>query len=303
MPLNLSLMLLPYTRLELPGWGKLLRIAQVSSSINDHRWSDAPKKIIRGKVHGYWMKLDLSDWSQRYTYFLGRYYELEIQQLMSAVLTPGDRFIDIGANIGMISLHAAYLVTEDGKVDCFEPNPECVEAIKDNLARNDIKHVNVYPLGLSDNNGSLRLSLTSTHTGTATLAEINDSIKSFEVQVVVGDDVILSDPRRVKLIKMDVEGFELHVLKGLTRSLEAFQPLLITEFVESHFQRAGTSSAEIEGFLNGLGYKPYGITKRRKWMRYGLQLVPLMNVSNEPSLTDILWIHEQNSFDMERYIQ
>ncbi len=214
------------------------------------------KKIIRGKLHGYWMELDLSDWSERYTYFLGRNYELEVQQLLSKILEPGDRFIDVGANIGMISLHAAHLVTEIGKVDCFEPNPECVQAIKANLARNGVKHVKVFPVGLSDSNGVLQLNLTSLHTGTATMAPVEGVTKSFEVQVLIGDDVVLSDSRRVKLIKIDVEGFELHVLRGLKRSLEIYQPMLITEFVESHFQRAGTSSAEITEFLTGIGYKP-----------------------------------------------
>jgi len=300
---NLSHLLLPYTRLELPGWGILLRITHVNSSISDYRWTNMDKKLIKGKLHGYWMELDLSNWSQRLTYFLGRYYELEIQQLMSAVLMPGDRFVDIGANIGMISLHAAYLVTEKGKVDCFEPNLECVEILKNNLSRNDIRHVNVYPVGLSDSNGSLRLSLTSSHSGTATLAEVNESIKSFEVEIAIGDDLVLSDPKQVKMIKIDVEGFELHVLKGLKRSLETFKPMLITEFVESHFQRAGTSGAEIEIFLKELGYKPYGISSHRKWMRYKLHIVTLMTTSSERKYNDILWVHEQTSLGLaNKYI-
>lgn len=301
-----TLLLLPYARLELPGWGKLLRLARVSVSINDCQWSNAPKKLIRGKLHGYWMKLDLSDWSERYTYFLGRYYELEIQQLLSAILKPGDRFVDIGANIGMITLHAARLVTEKGKIDCFEPNPDCVQSIKDTLARNNLRHVNVYPVGLSDSTGMLQLSLTSSHTGTATLAPVHGVTKSFEVPTLIGDDVVLSDPTPMKLIKIDVEGFELHVLKGLKRALDMFQPFLITEFAESHFQRAGTSSTEILRFLTGLGYKPYGISARRKWMRYRFQLVPLADrFDDRGDISDILWVHGQNPFGAytEKYIK
>lgn len=300
-----TFLLLPYTRLEMPGWGKLLSLAKIKVPINDCRWSTAPTKTIRGKMHGYWMKLDLSDWSERYTYFLGRYYELEVQQLLSAILEPGDRFIDVGANIGMISMHAAHLVTETGKVDCFEPNPECVQAINDSLARNAISHVNVHPVGLSDSNGVLQLSLTSSHTGTATLAPVDGVTKSFDVQTLIGDDVVLSDPKRVKLIKIDVEGFELHVLKGLKRSLETF-PLLITEFEESHFQRAGTSSSEIMEFLTGIGYKPYGILSRRKrkWKSYRLQLIPLMSNFKNRKVNDVLWVHAQNPFGsiIKKYI-
>lgn len=299
MRMEWTFFLLPYTRLELPGWGKLLRFANVAVPIDDTLWNEAPKKIIRGKLHGYWMQLDLADWSERYTYFLGRYYELEVQQLLSEILKPGDRFVDVGGNIGMITLCAAHLVTEKGRVDCFEPNPECVQSINDSLARNDIKHVKVFPVGLSDSDGVLQLNLTSLHTGTATMAPVEGISKSFAVQVLVGDDVVLSDPMRVKLIKIDVEGFELHVLKGLKRSLEIHQPMLIIEFVESHFRRAGTSGEEITKFLTEIGYQPYGISSKRKWMKYRLKLVPIMDQLNDGEVRDILWVHAQNSFNKE----
>ena len=298
MYLKLWLLWLPYTRLELPGWGKLKFIR----SFDDNRWSNAPTKLTKGKLHGYWMKLDLSDWSQRMTYFLGRYYELGVQQLLNVLLVPGDRFIDIGANIGMITLHAAHLVTEKGQVDCFEPNPECVEAIKGNLKLNNIKHVTVYPVGLSDSSGTLQLNLSSSHTGTATLVKIDNAIETFDVQIVVGDEIISPDSCRIKLIKIDVEGFELHVLKGLKKTLDNSKPLLITEFVESHFQRAGTSSKEIETFLKGIGYMPYGIATQRKWMRHSLKLIALDNLSNTPEIEDIFWMHSENSVDIGKYL-
>ena len=56
------------------------------------------------------MELELSDWAERYTFFLGRYYEMGVQRVLDAILMPGDRFVDIGANIGMIALHARSLI-------------------------------------------------------------------------------------------------------------------------------------------------------------------------------------------------
>ena len=49
------------------------------------------------------MVLDLSDWAQRRTAFLGRYHELGVQRVLDAALRAGDRFVDIGAHIGMIA--------------------------------------------------------------------------------------------------------------------------------------------------------------------------------------------------------
>jgi precorrin-6B methylase 2 len=69
------------------------------------------------------MELDLAAWSERSAYFLGRFYDLNLQMLMIQILKPGDRFVDIGANIGMLSILAARLVGPSGRVESFEPNP------------------------------------------------------------------------------------------------------------------------------------------------------------------------------------
>jgi len=54
------------------------------------------------------MELDLSDPMERFTYFLGRYYDAHTQLFMRKYLKRGDNFVDVGANIGMISLLASY---------------------------------------------------------------------------------------------------------------------------------------------------------------------------------------------------
>jgi len=73
-------------------------------------WTDAPWATVRLKSSGFLVPLNLANWSERLTYFLGRYYDLKLQLLMRAILKRGDRVVDIGSNIGMITLHAAALV-------------------------------------------------------------------------------------------------------------------------------------------------------------------------------------------------
>ena len=301
---KLPLLLLPYIRLELPGWGKLLDLAKVRGNKHNSYWHNAPTKTIKGKWHGYSMQLRLSDWSERLTYFLGRYYELGVQYVLDAVLEPGDRVVDIGGNIGMITLHAAHLVTETGEVDCFEPNPDCLAIIDSNLKENQIKQVTVHPVGLSDKKDFLQLSLASSHTGAATMTKINHVEKYFEVEVAIGDDVVLKNPKNIKLIKIDVEGFELNVLRGLKKTLNKFKPLLITECLEETLVRAGTNCEEVGEFLRDLGYSPYGITTERKLFQYSLKLVPLEDTLNDNQFNDIFWVHQDNLFHnkLEKYI-
>jgi FkbM family methyltransferase len=292
-----NFLLLPYTRHELPGWGYLLSKLNILGNQNDYLWTSTGKQTVKGKWHKYSMELDLSDWSERMTYFLGRYYELNTQLLLNHILKEGDRFIDIGANIGMIALHAASLVKKTGQVECFEPNPECAKIIRDTFNANSISQGKVYEIGLSDTKGRLKLNLTSSHTGTATLAsfenEKNLVCKTFDVNVEIGDEVILDNQKAVKLIKIDVEGFELRVLKGLEVTLKTWRPCVVTEFVKEHLERAGTSRKEIADFMSNLDYHPYAISTCRKYFKHKLQLTPLRDIEQTAS-QDILWVYKNN---------
>jgi hypothetical protein len=110
----------PYMVRELPGWGKLAQLI-------DYRWNwlwiGGPVKTIREKLHGNLMRLDLSNWSDRLNYFLGRWYDLEIQLLMADLVKPGQTIVDVGAHRGEFALAASKLVGKSGRVICFEPNP------------------------------------------------------------------------------------------------------------------------------------------------------------------------------------
>lgn len=292
-------LLLPYARAELPAWGRLLKMTQVICAIDDTRWKEAPAAIIRGKNHGYVMRLELSDWAQRLTYFLGRYYELGVQRVLDLVLAPGDRFVDIGANIGMIMLHARSLVGSTGRIDCFEPNPECVAVLREHLKLNDIDNVTIHGFALSDQPGEMFLSLTSDHSGTGTLARVERAKQSILVSVRVGDDILM-DGRPINALKIDVEGFELRVLCGLRHTLEMFKPIVITELIESQSNKVGTSIVEVSSLLKCLGYVPFGIGEVRKGLRHELALFRTTDNSS-----DAVWVHPTNkrSTALVRYVR
>ena len=295
---RLSRLALPYTRLELPGWGKVFDAFRIGES-NDPIWRDAPTKTVRGKWHGYRMDLDLRNWSERHTYFLGRFYDLPTQALMTRVIRPGDRVIDVGANIGMLTLHAASLVGPGGRVDSFEPNPTCQERIEAHLARNAIGHVVLHRVALADRPGSLTLRIPADHTGMGTLADLSEEERShFSVEVpvavVVGDDVVEQVPRPVSFIKIDVEGFETQAIRGLSRTLGRFKPLVTTEVIASWLRRAGSSPGELADLMDGLGYRGYRLSIARDSFRRTLRLVPVpASGFEQDELSDVLWVHPE----------
>ncbi len=286
---RLPFLVLPYTRAELPGWRIPLTLTGGLVSVADTRWQNAPKVTIRGKNHGYLMELELSDWAERYTFFLGRYYEMGVQRVLDAILMPGDRFVDIGANIGMIALHARSLIGATGHMDCFEPNPECVARLRGHLQLNNIQNVTIHTCALSDKVGNSNLNLSSEHSGTATLTEVDEVKRTLPVTVCVGDDLLMEGPG-INVMKVDVEGYEMKVLNGLTRTLKKFKPIIITELIDAHLHRAGSSVAAVMELLGTLGYLPLGIGSERKGIRHRLTLSRSLNSCN-----DAVWIHSDDA--------
>lgn len=308
---RLAFLFLPYTRHELPGWGYLFKVFKISSIEDYSLWKSAPTKTVRHSWHNYLMKLDISNWSERHTYFLGRYYDLPLQLAMSRALKVGDRFVDIGTNIGMITLHAAGLVGDSGHIDSFEPNPECCQRIKELLELNNIGHVKLHEVGLSDVPDTLTLSVKSEHSGMGTLtlpSDIEDEIisKKFQVPVFVGDDILMQNSQPIKFVKIDVEGFEFRVLKGLKQTLKTWNPIVVTEVswtpvVQTEesskcLDNVATNTVEIYRFMKQVGYLPYGLTTKRGFLRHNLVLVPLSEDNiKDHAFSDFLWLHPENS--------
>ena len=270
----------PYVRAEMPGWGKVMRWF----GIRGPSWEGAPTKIIRGKRHGLLMELDLSHWSERYTYFLGRYHETAVLELLAAIVRPGDRVVDVGANIGMISLEFAARVGSHGIVDAIEPNPHCCRRLRRQCELNDLRQVRVHSVALSNAPGSLTLSIPEGDFGKATLAFVNtdaddSSTPQLTVDVAVGDELLSGDPRSPAVIKVDVEGYEPFVLQGLERTLAASQPILVTEVNRQWLGRAGSSVEEVFTLLGRFDYRGYTIGVRHRRIGRPLRL--------EPATTDI----------------
>jgi FkbM family methyltransferase len=286
-----AMMAVPYGRYELPGWGKILTAVGV---FNDAKWKDAPERVIRGKMHGYKMRLQLSSWSERQTFFLGRYYDLGTQLFLKTGLRKGETLIDVGGNIGMITLMGASVVGPTGQVHTIEPNPEAAGRIQTALDDNNIKHVKLHRVGLADAPGEFTLSVITDHSGMGTLAEVEPEHKNFvtakhTVQVKRGDD-ILGDLKAPVTMKMDIEGFECRALRGLTNTLRKYHPAIVLEVSEHHLKRAGASSQELFDLLHAEGYRSYNLTLRRKGLKTVLNLVPM----NKPRITvddDVAWIY------------
>jgi FkbM family methyltransferase len=264
----------------------------VSGPHNDVHWVNASDVVLIGKSHGYRMQLELKDWCQRMTYFLGRYYELYVLKLIDTVLRPGDRAIDIGGNIGMIALQMARSVGPKGAVECFEPNPSCVKRIEWHKNENRLAQIKIHPYGLGEKNDILELKLLGDHTGWSTFGHVEAAdVRVIPVPVKIGDEVLSADPSPIRLIKIDVEGFELKVLRGLAKTLAQHKPVLIMELIEKQLLDANASSREIFELLGGLGYECYGLTLGGSMFSKRLELKKVSAQEWNGGFLDVAWIH------------
>lgn len=283
-----STIIRPYIHAELPAWGSVYRIA-VGDYTKDSRWGNAAPRWARGKLHGYDMLLDLGQWSNRATFFLGRLYDLPTQIVLRNFLKPGDTFIDIGANEGHFSLLASHLVGQTGKVIAFEPNPAPREVFRRMLERNGISNIAVRSVGLGDARATLSLKSPKVNSGEASFGKpvyADSDLDIIECQVCRGDDELSG--KTPNLIKIDVEGFETFVLRGLSQTIMKSRPPIVMEMISAHLKNSGTSAEEIASIMTAHGYKPFSIGLARDGMKQRLVTTPA-KISSDIA-DDILWL-------------
>ncbi len=160
----------------------------------------------------------------------GGNYEPQVMHLLGRAVRRADTCLDIGANIGILTLALARLAP-DGRVFAFEPGDTSYAYLTRNVADNDAANTVTEQLGAYDVTGTLTLQTSASHPGGAYIADTDAHESASErVPVTRLDDWV--DRRgldRVDVIKMDIEGAELRALAGAQKTLGRFHPFLVVE--------------------------------------------------------------------------
>jgi len=183
----------------------------------------------------------------------------EIRAIIKAA-SPNDVLIDIGANKGSY-LPAMSRAVPAGQVIAFEPQPILVDYLRKACARCRLTNVTIEHLGISDQSGSLTLTIPGdqpTSPGASFEQRIRDRSKNshtIDVPITTLDKYLSNEQRRVAAIKIDVEGHELAVLRGADELIKKHAPLIICE-IESRHMTNGTVLTALEAFheLNYAGH-------------------------------------------------
>jgi FkbM family methyltransferase len=207
-------------------------------------------------------KLDPSSYIGSLIYWRG-YHSVNEISLMKKILKQNMTFVDIGANQGEYTIFAAKRLIQ-GQVISFEPLSTSYNHLKENIKLNQFNNVMTYNFALSDTKGYAKIYTSddleihsSFNEGLSSLYQSNYRNALLEkVEVEVFDRVWKNHNNlSLDIIKIDVEGSELPVLKGAINTIKKYKPLIILEINEETFQEAGYAKDELIIFLENLNYK------------------------------------------------
>ncbi|HMJ84934.1 MAG TPA: FkbM family methyltransferase [Vicinamibacterales bacterium] len=150
--------------------------------------------------------------------------------LVRRLLSPGDVFVDGGANIGLFTLVAAQRVGAQGKVIAYEPGRVSRMRLMENVVQNQMSQVDVMPFAPSSAAGEA---------------------------ATIDATVVGADLRRLVLMKLYLDGAEYAALRGAEEVLHAVHPDLIIEVDQPHLALMGSSAEEVMGLLRAHDYELY----------------------------------------------
>ena len=181
--------------------------------------------------------------------------------VLAALLQPGGTFLDIGAHVGTMTLLGARRVGEGGRVFAIEPLPRLAALLRRNLALNGVADraaVSACAAGEGDAEALLHIGEVLGH---SSLLPLDDAPGAETARVPVRriDDLVPTGTR-IDVAKIDAEGAELQVWRGMRRVLEESPRLAaILEFGPSHLARAGVTPEAWLGELQSAGFAAYAI--------------------------------------------
>lgn len=164
-------------------------------------------------------------------------------------------FIDIGANVGFFSFWAAKTIKGEGKIYCFEPSGREYRRLLMGIIKNKISNITAFNMGLGSEKGYLEFNVAKNHTGLNSFLPNNSQGQSVSVFTSTLDDIYI-DTRKIDLIKLDVEGYEMQVLLGMKNLLKnKMVKKIIIEITSTSLEKVGYSKRYLYEFMKEHGYE------------------------------------------------
>ena len=190
-------------------------------------------------------------WKRSHVYVNGFWvgqHELDVQAAIARLLDPGDGFIDLGANAGFFMLVAAKKIGPSGWCVAVDPDAFNCDYLHAQIELNALKNCRVLHQAATDHCGTVKFAVGIPGDSTGHLAGDAEVDQGIEVSATT-IDAICQTHQNPKLIKVDVEGAEVLVLKGAAETLKTKKPIWL---MEVHSAELGS---EVRKILTDAGYR------------------------------------------------
>lgn len=234
-------------------------LLQRSDSLLQQRCVDLNERDMLVRTPDGWLLVPKEDEALLAVMLEGGVLEPGTRRVLTSLLRAGDTALDVGANIGLLCLPAARIVGAGGKVLAFEPLPRLAQLLERSMHLNFVSHqVSVRHAACGDRPGSAALQV-GRILGHSSLLPLDAARETIDVPVVTLDEQI-SPGSGVAVAKIDAEGYELRVWRGMRRIISENPDLcVIVEFGPSHVRRAGVSIAAWLDEFRASGFRLYEI--------------------------------------------
>ncbi|MFF4350437.1 FkbM family methyltransferase [Streptomyces sp. NPDC001530] len=243
---------------DAPGtFGKaLLAEKYLNAHLRDH-----PRRRVTQARFGARFAVDTQDLIQRYLYLFG-VWEPHMTSWLRGRLRRGDVFIDIGANIGVFSVLASQLVGDEGKVVAVEASPVFHQRLLQQARLNECRNIRAVNAAVSDSQKTLTFVLASSRNmGANSIVPYDGPAEStFEIEAQPLPDLLdASEIANARVIKIDVEGAEGGVVRGLAPLLDKLRPdaEITVEVTPERMAQLGDTADELLKTMTGAGFHVY----------------------------------------------
>ncbi|WP_218422522.1 MULTISPECIES: FkbM family methyltransferase [Stutzerimonas] len=250
---------------------------------------------VSSAAHGVSMLVDALDLhATPYTLLDFGAYEADETSFLKSVFRGGDVFLDIGANLGWYSLVLGKNCPTS-RIYAFEPIPSTVAVLRKNIQINHLENIEPIAMGMFDKEEELNFLFAPDVSGATSLKMAGQSRGHASIQNVVCKTTTLDDfcsSRGVvpDLLKIDVEGAELMVVKGGRKTFEGI-PILLIELLRKWSREFGYHPNDVFEFLNGYGYRAWAFTSSGR-------LQECSCVTEETIQTNFVFMHPEKHRDV-----
>lgn len=226
----------------------------------------------------------------------GEYESLETEILKYFAINSST-FVDVGANVGYYVVELSNFLGAKAEIHAFEPVPESFAQLMSNVELNEISTLTkCHQLAISDSEGSIRLYQPKSSGSSASSARNlhpSEDVEEIDVSTTTLDIYIESQKLTTfDLLKIDVEGAELFVIRGALNSIKQFKPVIFAELLRKWSAHFNYHPNEVLRLLLPLGYKCFAVSP---------SFPEILEIDEKTVETNFIFIHADKMFDVNHF--